>query len=150
MEFKRIVNNEIETKRLGEILGKYSTPGMVFTMTGDLGAGKTTMTKGIARGLGIDKTVTSPTFTICKIYQGRLPLYHFDAYRLEGSSEDLGFEEMIEGEGVSVVEWPDYMRDCLDVETMDISIRLLEDSEREITFTYHAQKYEEIAKELMK
>ncbi len=150
MELSKKVFTEKETKRLGEIIGVNAVSGMLFTMTGDLGAGKTTMTKGIAQGLEINQTITSPTFTICKIYQGRLPLYHFDAYRLEGSSEDLGFEEMIDGDGVAVVEWPEYMQESLVIDSMDIKIVLLEDNQREIIFSYENEKYDLIAKELMK
>ena len=87
-------------------------------------AGKTTLTQSIAKGLGITKTVSSPTFTICKIYHGRLPLYHFDAYRLEGSDEELGFEEMIEGDGLAVIEWPQYIESMIPEDVLNISIHL--------------------------
>ena len=80
---KYILENQAETIKFGQLLGTLATQGMVFCMQGDLGAGKTTMTKGIAKALEINKTITSPTFTILKIYNGRIPLYHFDAYRLE-------------------------------------------------------------------
>ena len=109
MKLEFITQTPQETKNLGEKMGNLSKPNMVWTMSGDLGAGKTTLTQGIARGLGITRTVSSPTFTILKIYQGRLPLYHFDAYRLEGTHQELGFEEMIDGEGLTVIEWPEYM-----------------------------------------
>lgn len=147
MEIKKIAKSENETKQLGEIIGRLAIEGMVFTMTGDLGAGKTTMTKGIAHGLEIKKTITSPTFTICKIYQGRLPLYHFDAYRLEHGHEELGFEEMMDGDGVAVVEWPEYVKELLYMNCMEICIAHVSD-EREITITWNDKKYSEIAKEL--
>ena len=84
----------------GEKLAGLLFPGSILTLEGELGAGKTTFTKGIGKGLGIKKVINSPTFTIVKVYQGKLPLYHFDAYRLEGQDEELGFEEMFEDEGV--------------------------------------------------
>ncbi len=150
MEITRRTSNEIETKKLGEILGNRATEGMVFTLTGDLGAGKTTLSKGIAKGLGVQKTVTSPTFTICKIYQGRMPLYHFDAYRLEGSSDDLGFDEMIEGDGLSLVEWPEYMRELLPEEILEIKISLLENGDRLFSFRAKGSRYENLLKEVLR
>ena len=89
MKLEFITETPQETKNLGVKMGSLSKPNMVWTMSGDLGAGKTTLTQGIARGLGITRTVSSPTFTILKIYQGRLLLYHFDAYRLEGTHQEL-------------------------------------------------------------
>lgn len=98
-----------ETMRLGEELGQGAAPGDVFALCGELGSGKTVIAKGVARGLGIGEEITSPSFTLLEIYQGRLPLYHFDLYRIERDSEfdQLGFEEYWEGDGVSVIEWAD-------------------------------------------
>ena len=129
MKLELFTENAQETRALGEKMGQIAKENMVWTMTGDLGAGKTTMTQGIARGLGITRTVSSPTFTICKIYHGRLPLYHFDAYRLEGTHQELGFEEMIDGEGLTVIEWPEFMEDLDDVEPLQITL-LREDEDR--------------------
>src|SRR5699024_10014665 len=97
-----------ETTRLGERLALLVKPGDVITLEGDLGAGKTAFTKGIARGLGVKRTVSSPTFTIIKEYKGELPFYHMDVYRLEHSDEDIGFAEYFNGDGVSVVEWAQF------------------------------------------
>ncbi|MFV0479606.1 MAG: tRNA (adenosine(37)-N6)-threonylcarbamoyltransferase complex ATPase subunit type 1 TsaE [Anaerorhabdus sp.] len=142
MQEIKIVKNEKEMRLLGEKLGEKVVAGMTILMTGGLGAGKTTMTKGIAKGLGIEKTVTSPTFTICKIYQGRLILYHFDAYRLEGSNEDLGFDEMIQGDGISVVEWPEYLQEELAlVSSLEIEFQIIEEDKRELKFTWNDEKY---------
>lgn len=106
-------NSSAETVALGERLGRLLAPGDFIALVGDLGAGKTQFTKGIAAGLGVDPgtPVTSPTYTILNIYQGRLPLYHFDLYRLEGGEEveELGFEEYFSGSGVCVVEWAERM-----------------------------------------
>src|SRR5690625_95245 len=87
----------MKTKKLAAIIAKKLNSGDIITLEGELGAGKTTFTKGIAEGLEVKRTVTSPTFTIIKQYKGRIPLYHMDAYRLENSSEDIGFDEYFEG-----------------------------------------------------
>ncbi|MBP1046959.1 tRNA (adenosine(37)-N6)-threonylcarbamoyltransferase complex ATPase subunit type 1 TsaE [Enterococcus sp. BWM-S5] len=103
---KLTVKNSHETEALAKVIGTVAQAGDIIILSGDLGAGKTTMTKGIALGLGIDKMIKSPTYTIIREYQGgRLPLYHMDVYRVEGQTEDLGLEEYFEGEGLSVVEW---------------------------------------------
>ena len=102
---KRITKNRAETHLLGEELGKHAKENMVFLLSGDLGAGKTTLTQGIAKGLGIQRNVTSPTFTIQKLYRGgRILLNHIDAYRLEGLDQDLGFEEYMYDGGLTVIE----------------------------------------------
>ena len=95
-------HNEADMIAFGEKLGNALESHSVITLTGELGAGKTTLTKGIGRGLGIKKIINSPTFTIVKIYEGDKTLYHFDAYRLEDSDDDLGFEEMIDDDGICV------------------------------------------------
>jgi tRNA threonylcarbamoyladenosine biosynthesis protein TsaE len=96
-----------ETQRLGRLLGTLARAGDVILLDGDLGAGKTAFTQGIGLGLGVDATINSPTFTILKEYQGRLPLYHFDLYRIDDPDEiaSLGFDDYFDGAGVSVVEW---------------------------------------------
>lgn len=105
-----------DTRALGLALAEKTSPGDVIALTGGLGAGKTTLTKYIAEGLGIEASVTSPTFTIIKEYcEGRMPLYHFDVYRLSGSEEmdELGYEEYFYGDGLTVVEWADIVEDIL-------------------------------------
>jgi tRNA threonylcarbamoyladenosine biosynthesis protein TsaE len=96
-----------ETQRLGERIGRQLRAGDVVLLTGDLGAGKTALAQGIGRGLGVTQTINSPTFTILKEYEGRLPLYHFDLYRIDDPDEllALGFDRYFEGDGVCVVEW---------------------------------------------
>ena len=103
-----IITNEAETAAFGRNLGKSLKAGDILALTGELGSGKTTLTKYIAEGLGVKENITSPTFLIIKEYSdGRLPLYHFDVYRLEGQEEmyELGYEEYFFGDGVCVVEW---------------------------------------------
>ena len=133
-----------KTHELGECLGRNVSANMVFLMEGDLGAGKTTLTQGIARGLGIKRNVTSPTFTILKIYHGRLTLYHIDGYRLEGVHQDLGFEELLDDDGLTVIEWAQYLEDLIPEEYLKICIRLLENDIREFTFEAVGSRYEEL------
>ena len=105
-----------DTFQIGMRLGKLAEAGDVYTLTGDLGVGKTVFTKGFAKGLGIEESVNSPTFTILQIYEGgRLPLYHFDVYRI-GSVEEMeetGYEEYIMEDGVSLIEWADLIEEIL-------------------------------------
>ncbi len=105
-----------ETFRVGMRLGEEAYPGQVFALTGDLGVGKTVFTQGLAKGLGIDEPVSSPTFTIVQVYdEGRLPFYHFDVYRIGDVEEmdEVGFEDYVLGEGVSMIEWADLIREIL-------------------------------------
>lgn len=107
--------NEEETKAFGKFLGEHAKAGDTFCLTGDLGSGKTVLTKGIAEGLGLSDEVTSPTFALMNIYQGEVPLYHFDVYRLEDPSmiADIGFYDFVGSDGVSVIEWADLIQDYL-------------------------------------
>lgn len=114
-----------ETYECGKNIGENATPGLVITLRGDLGAGKTLFTQGLAEGLGIDEPVNSPTFTIMQIYtSGRMPLYHFDVYRIEDPYEmdEVGFDDFIYGDGVSVIEWPGQIEELLPEHLMDICI----------------------------
>ncbi len=141
-------DNEQSMIDFGERLAKHLFPGAIITLEGDLGAGKTTFTKGIGKGLGVKKIINSPTFTIVKVYQGDLPFYHFDAYRLEGENDELGFEEMFEDEGVCVVEWPQYIDNILPVERLAMTISKNEDESRTFVLKAIGEKYENIIKEL--
>ncbi|MDN4075836.1 tRNA (adenosine(37)-N6)-threonylcarbamoyltransferase complex ATPase subunit type 1 TsaE [Fictibacillus terranigra] len=139
-----------ETSELAEKLGTLLGPGDVLTLEGDLGAGKTTFTKGLAKGLDVKRVVNSPTFTIIKEYKGRLPFYHMDVYRLEDSDEDLGFEEYFEGEGVTVVEWAQFIDDRLPDDRLNIEIRRTGDEKRELKFQPAGERFITICKELGK
>lgn len=140
--------SEEEMISFGEKLASYMFPGFILTLDGDLGAGKTTFTKGIGRGLGITKVINSPTFTIVKVYHGDMTLYHFDAYRLEGQDEELGFEEMFEDDGVCVIEWPQFIEDILPQERLELSIIKNGDDTRTFVFKAIGEKYENVLKEL--
>ena len=137
-----------ETIDLGRRLGELCEPGMTILLAGDLGAGKTTFTQGIAAGLDIKKNVTSPTFTIMKIYHGRMDLYHIDAYRLEGVSQDLGFEEVMNDDGLTVIEWSDFIGDQIPEEYLRISIKMEEEDKREFCFEPNGREYEELLEKL--
>ena len=114
-----------ETYQLGVELGKKAQRGQVYTMVGDLGVGKTVFTQGLAEGLGITEPISSPTFTIVQEYdEGRLPFYHFDVYRIGDISEidEIGFEDYVYGEGVSLIEWANLIEEILPENRIDITI----------------------------
>lgn len=142
-----ITYSQEETIALGEKLGKLLPKGTTLALKGDLAGGKTTFTKGIGKALNIKQVINSPTFTILKIYNGDLPLYHIDAYRLENSHYDLGMDEF-EDEGIMVVEWPEYYKDYLPNDYIEIDFSYIDDNSREIKFISHGQKYEDIVKEM--
>ena len=114
-----------DTYKLGEKIGQMAKPGMVISLTGDLGVGKTVFTQGLAKGLGIEEPVNSPTFTIVQVYEeGRLPLYHFDVYRIEEPEEmeEIGYEEYFYGQGVCLVEWASLVEEIIPPEAVWITI----------------------------
>ncbi|MYL66081.1 tRNA (adenosine(37)-N6)-threonylcarbamoyltransferase complex ATPase subunit type 1 TsaE [Bacillus hwajinpoensis] len=143
-----IMKSPEETMAFGRKLAEKLKPGCVLTLEGDLGAGKTTFTKGIGKGLGVTKIVNSPTFTIIKEYEGNIPLFHMDAYRLEESDEDLGFSEYFEGEGVTVVEWAKFIQDMLPKQLLRVEIYHQRDSERRLILRPFGSFYELLCKEL--
>lgn len=143
-----ITKTELETKQLAQELAMLLKPGDVITLEGDLGAGKTTFAKGIGTGLGVKRTINSPTFTIVKEYEGELPLYHMDVYRLEESDEDIGFQEYFDGDGISVVEWASFIEEYLPEKRLDIIMKAKGEKEREIIFKPHGTYFEFICKEL--
>ena len=118
--------DEEDTIKLGEIIGKSLKPGSIIALRGDLGAGKTVLVKGIARGLGIEDEPVSPTFVIMNAYEGRIPLYHFDLYRISGSDElmGIGADEFLFGAGVSAVEWAERVDEILPEYTIHIDIKM--------------------------
>ena len=130
-----ITKSAAETRALGEKLAARLRPGDVLLMEGDLGAGKSELTRGIAKGLGVAETVTSPSFTILNVYEsGRYPLYHFDWYRLESSEElyELGMDEFLGGDGIAVVEWPGRCPDAVPEGAVRIRMTAAGENERMI------------------
>lgn len=127
-----------QTRALGRRLSESLLPGDVVLLYGDLGAGKSELTRGIAEGLGITSTVTSPSFTILNVYdEGRIPLYHFDWYRLNGADElyEMGMDEYLGGDGVAVVEWPTQCPEAIPETHLAVRLTPVGESEREITLT---------------
>lgn len=146
MELLIQTNSEIETQKWGERLGAQLQAGDIVALVGDLGAGKTTFVKGLARGLGVDAPVTSPTFALVNEYQGRLPVYHFDVYRLDDPSqlEDIGYEEYFFGDGITVVEWADMIPQYLPEEVVQVRICKLDGSRRTIEIKGYADIVEKL------
>lgn len=134
---------------LGEKIGKVAIPNMLITLQGDLGAGKTTMTKGIAKGLGITGVVNSPTFTIMKTYVGRMVLYHLDVYRIDNPMSDFELEEYFEANGLCVIEWANQIKELLPRDRIDIVINDLGCDKRKVIINTNVQEYEKILEEVL-
>jgi tRNA threonylcarbamoyladenosine biosynthesis protein TsaE len=147
-QYKLSTKGAEETTQFAEKLARLLEPGDVMALEGDLGAGKTTFTKGLAKGLEINKTVNSPTFTIIKEYHGRLPLYHMDVYRVENGFEDLGFDEYFEGDGVTVVEWAHLIEEQLPAERLTIYLYREDNDNRNIVLVPVGKRYEQLCKEI--
>lgn len=132
-----IASSEKETEDCGIAFSSLLRGGSVVALRGGLGAGKTVFTKGIAKGLGVTETVTSPTYTIMNEYAGRLPLYHIDAYRLKGDSEftDIGAEELLYGDGVTIIEWSENIPHSIPPTAFTVSLEILPDGKRKISFS---------------
>lgn len=114
-----------ETFELGRKIGEAAVPGQVFTLTGDLGVGKTVFTQGVAAGLGIDEAISSPTFTIIQVYEsGRLPFYHFDVYRIGDieEMEEIGYDDYFFGEGICLIEWANLIEEILPEKLIEVTI----------------------------
>ncbi len=118
------INSLAETMEYGKKIADMLKPGDILCLSGNLGAGKTTMSKTIIKELGVTDTVTSPTFTIVHEYQGRLPVYHFDVYRIDDIEEmyEIGYEEYFFGEGVCIIEWAEKIEEIIPAEAMHITI----------------------------
>ena len=153
-ELRFVTASTKETIALGERLGKELRAGDVLVLTGDLGAGKTQLTKGIAAGMGVVDDVTSPTFNILMVYEGeQMPLYHFDLYRLDDADqlEDIGFYDALEGDGPCVIEWGEQFSDEIGPERLDVYLTRLDDQagvgeepSREVRLVAHGARAEEL------
>ncbi len=139
-----------DTLALGERLGKLLRPGDVVALYGELGAGKTVLTKGIARGLGVEGDVHSPTFTLIHEHPGPIRLYHVDLYRIEGDAEveSTGVQEYLEADGVTVIEWAGKMRAMLPADRIDVTLRVAGEDRREIVFESSSARMESVIEEL--
>lgn len=139
-----IVNTEHEMIELGALVGAMLEENMVLALSGDLGAGKTTFTKGIGQALNIKTVINSPTFTILKVHQGRLPLYHMDVYRINRNTGDEDLEEYFESGGVCVVEWAENISYLLPEEYMQIDIEIIDAGRRRLRFQSESPRYSRI------
>jgi len=129
--YKEIIIHDInELQMFAQTLSKHLFPGFVLCLEGDLGAGKTTLTKHVGKAMGIDDMINSPTFTIMKIYEGDLPLYHMDVYRLNGIGSDYDLEEYIYRDGVCVIEWYKHIIDSLPDDKLVIEIEIIGETKR--------------------
>lgn len=148
----RIISTNLqETEKIGYKLGTLLEAGDVICMTGDLGAGKTTMTQAIAKGLGVEEDVTSPTFALIHEYDGRLPVYHFDVYRIQRMEEmeDLGYEEYFYGQGVCIIEWASMIQEIIPPTHLWLDIQHgIEENSREIRIEAKGSRFDSIVKEL--
>lgn len=144
------INNLKDTECIGKIIGRYLEKGTVLCLDGDLGVGKTALTQFIAKEFGVNEYITSPTFNIIKEYEGKLPFYHMDVYRidLEDDMYDLGYDEYIYSEGVTIIEWSHKIIGILPDERINIEIQRLDDTRRIITINGKGRVYEKIAEEL--
>ncbi len=148
-----ILNNLQDTDRTGKIIGENLQAGSVICLEGDLGAGKTTLTQSIAKGMLIEDYVTSPTFTIIKEYTGRLSLYHMDAYRLESEDDmiDLGYDEYINSDGVCIIEWASKIKGLLPKSAININITInYENDKRYLDISGTGKQFDNIIEALKK
>ena len=142
-----------QTRRLGYHLGMLAQPGDAFLLDGEFGAGKTTFTQGVARGLGIDPHyVNSPTFTLINEYKGRHRLYHVDLYRLENADElaTLGLGDYFDDSGVTVVEWPDHGEALMPEDNLLVRFAFLSDTKRTLRFYPHGERYRRLVEQFKK
>ena len=142
-EFKIKVKSEQELIELAQNIESDKFPNMVICLMGELGSGKTLFTKGFANAMGITD-VTSPTFNIIKEYNGELPLYHMDVYRVEDNIENLGIHEYYEKGGITIIEWADLIKDYLPEERLDIKISIIDENTRVVKIIPYGEKYVEL------
>lgn len=149
MEYKITTRSERETIEIAQNFESEKFPNMIICLDGELGSGKTIFAKGIANALGINDTITSPTFTIIKEYNGELPLYHMDVYRLDGNTEGVGIEEYFTKGGVVVIEWAETIKDILPSERLDIKFKIVDENKRLLILTPHGKKYEDLCEAVL-
>ena len=139
--------NELELIAIGEQIGKKLIAGDVLVLTGDLGAGKTTLTKGIAKSLGISQMIKSPTYTIVREYEGRLPLYHLDVYRIGDDPDSIDLDDFLYGAGVTVIEWGKLLSPDLLDDDLEVFIERDIDG-RQVRFDAHGTRSQELLEDL--
>ena len=138
--YKVTMHNEKETIELAQNIESEKFPNMVICLEGDLGSGKTAFAKGFARAMGIEE-ITSPTFNIIKEYNGELPLYHMDVYRVEENVDSLGLDEYFDKGGVCIIEWSDMIKNYLPLERLEIEFKILDENTRILVIRAYGEKY---------
>ena len=149
MEYRLTMRSEMETIELAQNLESEKFPNMIICLNGELGSGKTLFTKGFASALGIKENITSPTFNIIKEYDGELPLYQMDVYRLDGKTDGIGIEEYFTKGGVVIIEWASTIKDILPEERLDIRIKVAGENSRVLLVEPRGQKYEELCEAVL-
>lgn len=149
MEYKITTHDEFETIEVAQNFESEKFPNMIICLDGELGSGKTIFAKGIANALGIKDSITSPTYTYIKEYDGELPLYHMDVYRLTDNADSLGIEDYFNKGGVVVIEWASMIEDILPEERLDIKIKVVGEEKRLLVITPHGKKYEELCEAVL-
>lgn len=149
MEYKYTSHSEYETLELAQNFESEKFPNMVICLDGELGSGKTLFVKGIANALGITEGITSPTFTIVKEYEGEMPLYHFDVYRLDGNTDGIGIEEYFNKNGIVAIEWANTIKDILPEERLEIKFKVVDENKRVLIITPYGSKYEELCEAVL-
>ncbi len=149
MEYKLVSKTEMDTIAFAQNLESEKFPNMVICLNGELGSGKTIFTKGFANALGISETITSPTFNIIKEYDGELPLYHMDVYRLDGNTEGVGIEEYFKKNGIVIIEWANTIKDILPEKRLDIKFKITGENSRVLVITPYGKEYEELCEAVL-
>lgn len=149
MEYKFITNSEADTIELAQNFESEKFSNMVICLNGELGSGKTIFTKGFAQAMEITDTITSPTFTIIKEYEGDMPLYHMDVYRLDEDSDDIGIEDYFYKGGVCIIEWADNIKDILPKKRLDIKIKVIDENKRSLIINAYGKEYEELCEAVL-
>lgn len=145
MDFKYTSRCEEDTMELAENIESEKFPGMVICLDGELGSGKTVFVKGFAKGLGLNESITSPTFNIVKEYDGgEMHLNHMDVYRLEDATDTIAFNDYFSGDGVTIIEWSEMIEDILPDERLEIKFKLVDENVRVITLKPYGSKYEDL------
>ena len=149
MEYKITVKDEIDTIELAQNFESEKFPNMIICLNGELGSGKTVFAKGFANALGVKDNVTSPTFSIIKEYDGELPLFHMDVYRLEGNTSGVNIEEYFSKGGIVLIEWADTIKDILPEERLDIKFKVLDENKRVLVITPYGKQYEDLCEAVL-
>ena len=149
MDYRITSKSEMDTIEFAQNLESEKFPNMIICLDGELGSGKTVFTKGFANAMEVQDSVTSPTFTIIKEYEGDLPLYHMDVYRLDGNTEGIGIEEYYTKGGIVIIEWANTIKEILPENRLDIKFKVAGENSRILIVTPHGKEYEELCEAVL-